>query len=423
MSTLHELRETLGRHADGLHDTDRHERAAAVRGRVRVARRRRATATAIAATVVVAGGVGAVASLQAPRGPDLVGPTVVGVAVPEEITIHGFPYELSGRDPLEGRDDRLRLDAGEERRAVSLVGSGLGSGSATLYVDGAAVARVVAGEPVAVPVPVPSPDVDVVLRVDLHDTPAGARTGVATYDATGGLAPGVDNGTTVFRETVADARLLTADFSEQGDASATLSFRSPMRATTITSYCRTEEQGLRVQVLLDGEVATRGECGDDPGPDAFGSSFTGGDTTRSLHTVEARVTRGETGEVVPDAAVELGVAAYGQGTTVRVAGTDVPEVVEHSGRTWRLDLHDVGAGLGITAETDLLVGFVGEGQLVGATWQGELTSGATSYASTGPGPGTMVEGLLLAGDTYAVELVSESGEPVVDGALLVYRPE
>ena len=423
MSTLHDLRATLDRHADGLDDTARLERAAAVRGRVRVARRRRAAATGVAATVVVAG-VGAVASIQAPRAPEVVAPTVVGVAVPEEIAVHDFPYELSGRDPFGGGVDRLRLDAGDEWRAVSLVGSGLGSGSATLYVDGSAVARVFAGDPIGVPVPVPPSDVDVVLRVDLHDTPAGARAGVATYDATGGLAPGVDNGTAVFRDTVAGNRLLAAEFSEQGDASATLSFRSGTSTTMVTSYCRTEEKGLWLQVVLDGDLTSRGACGDSPDPDAFGSSFSGGDTTDGPHTVEARVTRGDQGEVVPDAAVELGVAAYESGPTVRVAGIDVTEVVEHAGRTWRLDVDQTGVRLEIEAETDVLVGFVADGRWVQATWRGDLASGATGFTDVrSGGPATMVDGLLLAGDTYDVELVTEGGEPVVDGTLLVYRPE
>ena len=426
MSTLHDLRETLERHAEELHDGDRPARADAVRRRVRVVRRRRAAATALAAAVVVTGGVGAVASLQAPRAPEVAGPSVVGVAVPEEVAIHGFPYALADRDGVEGADDRLRLDGSDEQRAVSLVGSGLGAGSATLFVDGSAVARVFADDPVAVPVPVAASDADAVLRVELYDTPAGARTGVAVYDATGELAPGTDNGTAVFRDTVAGSRLLGADFSEQGEASAALSFEAPLSTTTITSFCRTEEPGLWMQVLLDGgDMSSRGQCGTDPDPDAYGSSFGsgGGGTASGPHTVEVRVTRGQQGEVVTDAVVELGVAAYRSGGRVRVAGASAPEVVEHLGRTWRLDLDEVGAVLGIRAETDLLVGFVAEGGPVRATWRGDLTSGSTSSAeTTGGGPGVMVEGLMLAGDTYDVRLVSDDGA-VVDGALLVYRPE
>jgi len=423
MSTLADLRETLERHAEELHDGNRPVRAGDVRRRVRVARRRRAAATAVAAAVVVTGSIGAASWLQAPRAPEVAGPSVVGVAVPDEIAIHGFPYALADRDGVEGADDRLRLPGSDERRAVSLVGNGLGSGSATLFVDGSAVARVFAGRPVAVPVPVAASDADAVLEVELHDTPAGARTGVAVYDATGELAPGTDDGTAVFRDTVAGARLLEADFSARGEASAALSFETPL-STTITSFCRTEEPGLWVQVLLDGgEMSSRGRCGTDPDPDAYGASFSGGGTASGPHTVEVRVTRGQRGEVVSDAAVELGVAAYQSVPAVRVAGAEVAQVVEHMGRTWRLDVRDVGAALGIRAETDLLVGFVAEGGPVRATWRGDLTSGSTSSVETiGRGPGVMVEGLLLAGDTYDVRLASEDGA-AVDGALLIYRPE
>jgi hypothetical protein len=421
MSTLDELRETLGRQADGFDDTGRASRSASVRRRVRIARRRRSSALAVAAAVVLAGGVGVATSFPDPRRPQVAGPSVVGVAVPDEISILGFSYDLAGQDPFEDGGGRIELDASEEQRAVSLVGRGLGSGSATLFVDDAAVARVFAGAPVSVPVPVPS-DLGAVLRVELHDTPADARTGVAVYDATGELAPGVDNGEAVFRETVADRRLLAADFSDDDGTSATLTYSTPLSDTTITSWCSTKETGLWMEVLVDGAVTSRGTCGDTTDPDAFGSGFSPGDPQGGPHTVEARVTRGGGGEVVPDAAARLGVAVYEGGATVGVAGTDVAEVVEHAGRTWRLDLHEVGAVLGIKAETDLLVGFVAEGRWLRATWRGDLTTGSTGELSSTSGPATITDGLMLAGDTYAVRLVSDRG-PVVNGALLVYRPE
>lgn len=424
MSTLQELRATLDRHAHALDDTDRLARAGAVRRRVRVARRRRAVATVAAASVVVVGGAGALASFETPRRSDVVAPRVVGVEVPSQIAVLGFPYELADQEAVASTDDRLELGPSDEQRAVSLVGSGLGSGSATLSINGTAVARVFADQPVAVPVPVPASDSDDLLTVDVHDAPADARTGVAVYDATGELAPGVDNGTSVFRDVVGDARLLEADFSDPGSARAAIAFRAPGSTTTITGSCRTDEPGLVLEVVVDGDVTTRGSCVDTTGPDAFGSFSSTFGTADRDYTVVARVTRGNRGEVVPDAAAELAVAAYESGSKTRVAGADVADVVEFLGRTWRLDAGEVGDRLRIKAETDVLVGFVAAGGSVHATWRGDLMSGASAFADNRTGlPGTAVNDVLLAGDTYDLALVFEDGSAGVDGTLLVYRPE
>ena len=434
MSTLDDLRETLGRHAEGLDDTGRHVRAAAVRRRARLARRRRTVATAVAATAVLVGGAGAVASWPDGRQADVATPTVVDVAVPEEVSIHGFPYELSDSRALEDAGDTLRLEASDESRALVLVGTDLGSGSATLYVDDVAVARVFAGDQVGIPVPLPPSDARTAVRVEVDraptapeaSAPAGARTGVAIYDATGDLAPGLanDDRTAVFRSVIAGESLETASFAPPGATRMTTTLARLSSATRTTWLCRTDEPDLWVHVTSGGNES-RGRCGPGSGPDAgVGSSWSGG-ADRGLQRVEVTVTRGEDGPVAEDPDLQLGVARYGAGETTRVGGTEVTTVVEHAGRTWRLDTELSQGGstaLRLAADTDLLLGIVAKGREVHATWKGDLSSGSTGYfTARSQAPSTMVDTVLLRGDTYDVELVSE-GE-LETGALLVYRPE
>ncbi|HXH76979.1 hypothetical protein [Nocardioides sp.] len=437
MSTLHDLRETLARHAGGLEDTGRHDRATAVRRRARVVRRRRTAATAVAAAFAVVGGVAGVATFQAPQKPEVAGPNVVGVPVPEEIAIHGFPYDFAGTDSIEDGGVWLELDSSEEPRAVSLVANGLGSGSATLYLGDTAVARVFEGDEVGYPVPLPASEgaPAPLLRVELHDASTDARTGVAIYEATGELAPGLSHGGVVFRERIAGDRLVAATFNAEGKGrTATVSFgQFPEGWATIAGFCRSDEPGLWFTVEDGTGSTSSGMCGDHDGLDARGSSATIRYEPMSKHTLTAYVTRGRDGPVVEDADVQLGAAAYLAGDSRLVDGIRVDEVVEHAGRTWRLDpqlLMDTNpeAVATLEADTDLLLGFVAEGKGVRATWEGEFTEGSpgriyvdSRHGVIDSGPGVFVDGLLLRGDTYDVTLLAEGGP--VDGALLVYRPE
>jgi hypothetical protein len=398
-----------------------------------VVRRRRTAATAVAAAFAVVGGVAGVATFQAPREPEAADSTVVGVAVPEEVAIHGFPYEFAEDATLDG-GNALQLGSSEEARAVSLVANGLGPGSATLYLDDTAVARAFDGERVAVPVPVPDSDVAPEVRVELHDAPSSARAGVAIYEATGELAPGASNGDVVFRETIAGARLIAASFSAEGEAKAIVSFEAPESNITFMGFCRTEEADLWYLIGTVGGYSTS-ECGGAPNPDAVASirthiwaegpgpstSYTPGST----YEVKAAVTRGNTFEAVEDADAQLGVAVYGGGDTVSIGGTDVDILVEHQGRTWRLD-EELSRGdrdqLRLTADTDLLLGFIGGRGDQQVIWDGGLTNGDLRIKNRSWTPELVhPEALLLRGDTYDVKLVSDNGP--VRSSLLVYRPE
>jgi hypothetical protein len=69
-----------------------------------------------------------------------------------------------------------------------------------------------------------------------------------------------------------------------------------------------------------------------------------------------------------------------------------------------------------TADGDRLLGATGQGEL-GLTWQGGLADGGSDGFVGGEGPGSMLAGVLLAGDVYRVS----ASDP--DTRVLVYRPE
>ncbi|WP_193605211.1 hypothetical protein [Nocardioides dongkuii] len=426
MTSLRDLRETLDDHAAAIDDADRWARPVAVRERIRVVRRRRAAAGAVAAVLVVATGATVVASLDRPERPQAAAPpTVVGVDVPQRVAVHGVPYELTGGDPIEGEDDRLRLRGSEEERAVAFAASGLGSGSATLLVDGTAVARVVGGEGLEQPVPVG--DAGATLRVRLDGAPDGAETGVAIYESAG-LAPGVDNGEVVFRDTVAGGPLLAAAFAEDESAVA-VTFRGRLPEVRLASYCAAAERGLWLQFEID-DLGPRGhscQARDSASVGIVGGVLEDGARVRD-HTVRAYLTRGARGPVVDSPGTDLGVAVYQQpAEPVEVFGTRVESQIEYAGRTWRLDrtpesfgdVDDWGTRVE-ASDTDLLIGLVAEGAMVQATWEGRLDRGGSASLGSPEGVAWMTAGVLLRGDDYDVRITGNG--PVTRGALLIYRP-
>ena len=428
MNTLDDLRATLTHEADRLGDPDRYARPVAVRGRIRaVRRRRRATAGAVAAALVVA----TAAGVTALHRPDRVEPAaeVAGVRVPRHVTVTGFPYRLSGTAALEGAGDnrRMHLGAGPER-VVSLVADGLGSGSATLYADGEPVARAHGDHDVELPTPVGT--FATTLRVRLDDAPRAARVGLAVYDTTGALAPGVSNGHAVFRTTVAGDRLLAGAFSDPGAGEVTVRFTGALSDVRFSDYCSTATGGLWYGLTLDGRDLGSGDCvGNDPRDAGTSSSVYSGRRVRE-HVLRATFTRGSKGPRVspPDGVLGLGVyrlAAAGRD----VLGLDVSRTLEQFGRTWQLErvIPQPAGSRGrlsttiATGDSDRLVGLVGRGATVGLVWKGRLTDGTSAYLGARTGTASTTDSLLLSGDRYRVTVDSTGGSPF-DGAILVYRP-
>jgi len=412
MSTLDDLRSTLDRHADGLDDTERFVRPIAVRARIRTVRRRRTGLVAVAAAVVVLATAATVGQLRSPDRPQPA-EQVVGVDVPGSIEVLGFPYALEQTNELsDGTAVRIRSTSTDQ--AVTLAASGLGSGSATLYQDDEAVARVRSGEPLAVPLPIY--DASSTFRVRLDGAPTGARAGLAVYRSTGALADGVSDGTSVFRDTVAGNRLITAAYAAPGATSVTVHATGRLDRMQFASRCSDSEKGLWLNLSVDGDGAMSStQCSDGGTDNTPWASLASRATGR--HTVIAYATRGENGPRV--AVSELGVGVYARGRTVPVMDSDIQTSTEFAGRTWRLTrvLRERDATID-TADGDALLGFAASGGTSWVSWRGDLDNGRTSGISGG---GSTVGPVLLAGDRYDLRLRSEGAG--ASGVLLVYRPE
>jgi hypothetical protein len=368
--------------------------------------------------LVLVGGLAAVGSLRSSGTDSVVPASVVGIDVPREVALLGFPYELDDTRTLAG-DDRLELDEGQ---AVTLVGTELGSGSATLLRDGQPVARVRTGDPQSAPLPIGGPET---LRVRLDGAPDGARAGVAVYEATGELAPGVDNGQAVFRESYAGQPLLGAAFSAPGESSVELT-ADGAGLMRFVGYCDGPDD-LFLTVEVDGEPALALGCGGARRDATAGTSGTVPGLGDGPHEVSAFLTHDGEGQAVEADDVTLGLGVYREVYAAEQMGQGVPAQVEYAGRTWRFD-HGSGRSTGLTepvvwspdaSESDQLLAYVVRGRMVGISWKGDLGRGGGDTVdadSTVSG----IAGVLVGGDSYQVTV---DGDGSARSALLVYRPE
>lgn len=428
MNTIHDLRNTLEQHAEGLDDRQQHARVVAVRGRVRAVRRRRTGVVAAAAAVAVVAGIVTAGSLRDPGSIQPAGPEVLGVEVPEEITVHGFPYEYAEARDLSGAGDQLRLPASDENRAVSLVATGLGSGSATLVLDGTPVSRAFDGEPVEAPVPAYASSEDTRVSVRLDGAAPDARVGVAVYDATGDLPEGVTDGVRVFREQVAGSHLLAADLTDSPEG-LELPFAGTGSPLEHADFCSTSTPGVWMTVLLDDEEMYQAQCREEDGAVDVGSARSALGVLDGSHTLRIRLTRGHDGPAVAPDDVVLGLAVYEAPFTTapRIAGFTPPEYVEWEGRTWRQVAADsvsrpveVLPGQWSADTADALVGFVARGgTVVFASWRGDRTRGQSSGIRSPRAAAWTVAGVLLQGEDYRLEL---DGASDFTGGLVYYEP-
>ncbi|MBZ5737550.1 hypothetical protein [Nocardioides mangrovi] len=400
MSTLRDLRTVLVERADALDDPDRYIRPVAVRARIRTARRRRTgvVAVAVAATVVLAAVV--VGAVRAPAG--IQPADVAGVEVPGSIQVLGFPYDRDHTATL-GSDDQDRLGETDRERAVVLVGSGLGDGSATLFADSEAVARVRSGSQTSVPVSVNAPDA--VLRIRYDGTPVGARAGVAVYESTGELAAGVSDGESVFRESYAGQPLLGAAFADEGAPSVDFQADGAGSMRFVTS-CDSEGH-YYVNVDVDGKPALAIGCSGTWADAASGSAGTLDHLDPGTHDVHVYLSDdGKDGTPIAVDGVRFGAAVYAEDDTV-----------EYAGRAWRLvaTRHpEDGRTTVDTTDGDVLLGVAGRGNHT-LFWTGQLSKGRS--LSQMRGYGSTLAGVLVAGDVYQVR----AARP--DVAIRVYRPE
>jgi len=415
MNTLDDLRSTLHRHADDLDDVERYIRPVAVRARIRVVRRRRA-AIAAAALVVVAGLAGAGMMLRGSDGIDPADRVVVGVTVPDRVTALGRSYELESLADLTAEE--THVDPAEHPQAVVLAASGLGDGMATLYSQGDPVGRVRGDEQVSAPVDLGEAGVDLEVRFD--GAGPGARAGVAVYEATDDIPAGVGNRHAVFRGEVAGATLVAGGFSSPGEASLELQFSSRGGRLRFVFYCSSEADDLLLNVSIDGKDSMASGCGDSGAGADAGTGSSG--TTRvpaGEHEVVAYLTHGDDGpQVTATEETVFGLGVYDPPAPgPRVLDTRVESQVEYAGRDWVFDRVLAAPATIDTADGDVLLGFVGSGKRLGATWSGRLTHGETTQYESPDTVSDSTGSLLLAGDRYRVRITG--GE----GRLLVYRPE
>lgn len=427
MSSIDELRRTLEQRADELHDAERHTRPTAVRARIRTVRRRRAGAVAVSAAAALVVATGTLTLVRGASAPEPAAPLFDGV--PQSIEVHGFPYELSSTSVLEN-DGRLELDPDQ---VVSLVATGLGRGSATLFglpvphLD-VALARVRGDEQVSAPVDVDSGLESVQVRLD--GAPDGARVGLAVYEPTGDLAPGVAADGVVFRQRIADWTLDDAAFAA-ADGTAEVSARGTGELD-LALYCRAERPGLWLHVVYPTGLDDPRRCSEydwgahDPGRNhGYLSEDRPGE-----NAVSAYVTDGEDGTPATD--VLFGVAIYHREVPrTEVLGEDVaPTVFEFAGRTWRLDevrtMRSANERIEIdTSDGDLFFGYVVRADDSRFAWHGELDPGDMRGGGQDgalPQPASWGQGgILFAGDHYVIDaqLVGEDSA----GAVVTYRPE
>ncbi len=373
MNTLDDLRSTLHRHADDLDDVERYIRPVAVRARIRVVRRRRA-AIAAAALVVVAGLAGAGMMLRGSDGIDPADRVVVGVTVPDRVTALGRSYELESLADLTAEE--THVDPAEHPQAVVLAASGLGDGMATLYSQGDPVGRVRGDEQVSAPVDLGEAGVDLEVRFD--GAGPGARAGVAVYEATDDIPAGVGNRHAVFRGEVAGATLVAGGFSSPGEASLELQFSSRGGRLRFVFYCSSEADDLLLNVSIDGKDSMASGGGDSGAGADAGTGSSG--TTRvpaGEHEVVAYLTHGDDGpQVTATEETVFGLGVYDPPAPgPRVLDTRVESQVEYAGRDWVFDRVLAAPATIDTADGDVLLGFVGSGKRLGATWSGRLTTG------------------------------------------------
>jgi hypothetical protein len=356
---------------------------------------------------------------------------VAGVSVPRHVAVYGFPYDLTGTRTLPDGSGRVHLDTADHWQAVSLAASGLGDGTATLFVDGEPAARATGNGDVEVPVPLfdGTPD----LRVALDGTPKDARAGLAVYEATGGLPSGVTDGHAVFRDVVAGSRLRAGAFSKQGDSVVAVPFSGGTANTRIADYCTTREKGLWLNVTLGGEPVLGTGCGTSDDVDAGDGGSTFERPLTGSPVLRAYLTRGPKGPRVTSPDADFGVAIYDQPAGEQsVLGMRVAQQVEVDGRTWQLDriVPQGTPGTPVTttvdaSDGDRVVGQVGIGPMVWVTWQGASLRGESSRMGSAPNvrsAAMSVDQFLPRDDRYRVTLHGTGGTDF-RGALLVYRPE
>jgi hypothetical protein len=334
MNTLTDLRNTLDEHAGDVADPAAVLRTTAVHHRiVSVRRRRRAVGGGVLAAVVAAAAT-TVLTTRPDRDAQPVGPIVLGQRAPGLMTSLGYTYRATGDSEVFDGSGRMTVRAEAEPRLVSwtttdpdatvrlrLPSGELWSSARTGFHDFVLLPAEQSG----------------VLRVTASD----GSVGIATYDLTDRPPAGYTRDGVSYRRTVAGRQLLGAVVGDAGQSEASTTIVLPRGTTMLAPVCTGGPRTLQVHVVLAGTEATRGSCDD---PDSFDPGGAGGyigryGTPGRSQQVRVFVTRGQSPTPVrvgayPD--LRVGVGLYGADGASTVAGTEVSDVIEHGGHTWRL---------------------------------------------------------------------------------------
>lgn len=347
-----ELRAMLQEHGDEVTDAGVHQRLDSVRGRVRQVRRRR---TAGVVGVVAAAAVGLVGvvvpgTLDQDSGPAEAPTRLAGHEVPRTEVAAGYTYEYvrgveaeAAKGPL-----RLRLPASDEPRLVMWAGSA-GSGH-TLRLD-------VLGSEGGLVRPVgdfedyqllwPHTAHRLVLAQD--DAEADDRLALAVFELSDQRPAGVTRNGITYRERILDDTLLDAVIGDPGEATVKTRVTLPAGELRLSATCFGREVGLgtgyEVVVSVEDRDLWGASCSEhsqiDQGSD--GSTVTNelrrrGFAPGDVVEVRARLEHMDAEDVpVEDTDAVVGIGAYKEGgDTLRVAGWDLPERIEHEGHEWAL---------------------------------------------------------------------------------------
>jgi|GEM_PF-5497195 len=427
MNTIDDLKSTLAEDATHVDAAPYAARAAGVEGKIRMIRRqRRAGVAAGVAALAAIVGFGVLPALSDdPRSPSDRQLQVAGHVVPEEIEILDFPFRFATSAESEPGDDELvlELDGSSGRRAVAVAVDDLPTGAtATLRADGELVARVVGPSRLDDPLPIGTDVVTLALTVSggSDDT----RVGLATYERTDDLAPGLTDpeSTTVFRDRVADKQRVGGVFAQPGSGAATFTVTGELSGLDVARHCDGNGARAFYVMSIDDDVFQSGRCRDiddeDPAAGGYASS---GETSSGRHEIRIWTTDRPYGEqVVTYPGVVLGAAAYRATDGTVVGGTDVARVIEWDGRLWEL-ADAVGRSHRLEADGPRVIALVPGAE--GAWLQISADGGParTGAGIQGGAGGYALMDLVWPGSSYDLALVDVDDRPA-DGAILVYRP-
>ena len=456
-----DLRASLTTHADAmiqdLPETTHVARGAAVRTRVRRARnqRRAGLAGGVAAALVIAGGVIATATLPHRHAS---APQLANHSLQRALRINGFDYVLGTTAQSSRGADQLviTLPAAQRDRYVQLVGSGLGSGDATLvqgrgaarprhgvttYDTGSVLNRVAADSALDAPVPLSAERTTLTVR--LRHAGPDAVVGLAVYDQSTTMPTGgVSTATMAFPARVGISRLITGVIGKVGQDSISITFQGPVRHPDLESLCTTTAKQITGHVTSTGLKGwSGGDCGPlDPVYDVDLGTFHGeavpsGGYGPGTHTVTLTAMR-HTPHVRKDTPVDLpgtrlALGLYDDTSPVRtVDGSDWDTRMLADGRLWQLaDVVPYREGIAVDATRGpVMLGFSFAGAsdycLTAAGDHGDVFDYGCDASQVG-GPSGRWGEKLMPGSTYTLTTRS-SDHPRRPGSgitsLLIYRP-